>query len=95
MKKQLFIWLISQSENDSYESYDSFVVSAYTYDEAVRMYPSGGAIWNEESEEWKNSEHGFSEYAWTHIKNVQAKVIGIAYGSIEPYEVIAASFNAG
>lgn len=82
------IYLLSQDENDGYDTHDAIVVYAISEAEAKRMNPSGkmdkfcGDNWD--ASEWASS-----------ADNVTAKYLGKADGEVTLPGVILASFNAG
>lgn len=97
------LWLISQSENNSYDSYDSAVVTAETEEEARVTNPGGeGATiyrWSDKHQSWMhpNGEPQgglYGDRAWTHPQYVSVEYLGDAKDGTPP-SVICASFNAG
>lgn len=81
MNKVLKLWLINQSVNNGYDTFDSAVVAAYTEDEARQINPDGS--WGELWSGWcKTPEQVTVEY------------LGIATQSMEP-GIVLSSFNAG
>ncbi len=78
------IYLISQSENNNYDTYDSAVVIAESEDKAKIMHPSGKMDWDGKS----------AYYSWADSSNVAVKLIGNANDD-EESAIICASFNAG
>jgi hypothetical protein len=96
------LYLLSQTENVGYDTYDSCVVAASDPEEAVRTGPDEYAKWDEEEQKFyddygngKKQYHNgrFSTWA-SHIKNIQVRHLGKAVeGTEEGY--ILASFNAG
>ena len=73
------IWLVSQTVNSGYDTYDSMVVCAATSDEARHMKPS--------------PENCYSNL-WAAPEDVQVEYIGEANPNSEQ-RIICASFNAG
>ena len=85
------LWLLSQNENNGYDTYDSCVVAAETESDAVRIHPysrwlqeGDGLLWEDEFPTWAKTP-----------QTVKAKYIGEAAEGITAGEVICASFNAG
>jgi hypothetical protein len=77
------IYLLSQTENNEYDSYDSCVVCAENEDDAKTIAPDGGYY-----PKW-------SKYNWvTSPDLVQCKEIGIANDD-QVRGIICASYNAG
>jgi len=80
------LYLISQTVNNGYDTYDSAVVCAPDEETARRMDPGGegGAMVNPED-----------NYCWTNdLANVKVDYIGKAKpGTLQ--HVVCASFNAG
>jgi hypothetical protein len=80
------LYLISQSENSDYDTYDSAVVAAETEELARNTRPNGEI--NRPSENWP------TDYSWTSPENVRVELIGKAKEGTE-VGVICFSFNAG
>lgn len=79
------LYLITQSENEGYDTYDSAVVAAKTARAAKRIHPA----WGLSRDAWEIS----STWA-SHPDKVEAKFLGRA--SVGTREgLILASFNAG
>lgn len=77
---RLKLWLISQSENTGYDSFDSAVVAAYTEEEAKQINPDG---------KWSTN------FAWCSSPDeVHVEYLGIATEGVEP-GIVLSSFNAG
>lgn len=77
------LWLISQTMNDDYDTYDSAVVAAETEDEARLIQPSEYEKWGEKYSSWCEKP-----------EQVTVKLIGDAIPETVA-GVICASFNAG
>lgn len=99
-KPALSFYLLTQTENEGYDTYDSCVVCAESEDEAKRIFPDEYCIWNESKcgWVWKNpvdhdAECRVTDWA-TRLESVHCKLIGTAAQGIEKGVVIA-SFNAG
>jgi hypothetical protein len=90
----MILYLISQTANTGYDTYDSAVVAAETPDEAIRIHPSGGMTWDEKREGWAWGGTAAYDGAWTRPDLVSCRQIGIADPGTGP-GVICASFNAG
>jgi hypothetical protein len=78
------LYKISQTVNDSYDSYDSAVIAAETEEEARRIHPTGelqGVEWDK----W---------HTWAKLDQIKVELIGTAAPGIAK-GVIVASFNAG
>ena len=77
------LYLLSQNQNDGYDTYDSVVVAAETEDEARLIHP-GGNEWDSECGcRWAKSPAA-----------VSVELIGVAVDGTKP-GVVLASFNAG
>ena len=84
------LYLISQDQNDDYDTYDSAVVAAATEEDARNTFPGPfpPECWlDSDSESWCYD-------CWTEPKNVTVKLIGTAADELEA-GVVCASFNAG
>ena len=79
------LYLISQSENGGYDTYDSAVVAAPDEETARQMHPSNGdsVKWGDRFGKWAYSPDG-----------VKVEHIGTAVDGT-PQGVICSSFNAG
>jgi hypothetical protein len=95
MERKMNIYLITDDTNDmSYEYYDSAVVIAETETEAQKIHPNGSAVVGD-----INNRHNFDSDSWTNNPyDVKVKYLG----RLEPYlikefpkKIICASFNAG
>ena len=80
------LYLISQSENTGYDTYDSAIVAALNETTAKGIHPSG------EQSYWDDN-HGWAGWA-SRPEMVQAKYIGEAAPWIKQ-GVVLASYNAG
>jgi hypothetical protein len=76
---QMKLYLLSQGENNGYDTYDSMVVAAESEDAARQMHPGNEWGWNV----WANSP-----------EQVDVEYLGEAAPESEA-GVICASFNAG
>lgn len=77
------LWLISQSANGGYDTYDSAVVVADTAEAAQRIHPNGT----------ENPEKQPMFTSWASPRNVSAEYLGPT--DLPAGEVVCASFNAG
>ncbi len=82
------LFLISQDERHSYDTYDSAVVCAETHSDARHIHPSERDVALGKDGKW-------DDYSWASIpENVQCKYLGQARRRSKR-GVICASFNAG
>ena len=96
------LWLISQSKNNDYDTYDSAVVAAETEEQARRTHPdnkgSCDKVWDDSLGAWRHKDSPEAGWGvgrtWTEPHHVAIKYIGEAAEGTEP-GVICASFNAG
>ena len=77
------LYLISQSENDGYDTYDSAVVAAESEEEAVQIHPGPSPKWGQGYSNWASSP-----------EKVKCELIGVAIEGTEAGELLS-SFNAG
>lgn len=79
------IYLLSQTDTDEYDTYDSCVVAAPSDNEAKDIHPSGNdARWEDKHFlDWAKSPDRVT------VKLIGTAVVGTEYG------VICASYNAG
>lgn len=90
------LWLISQTENNWYDTYDSAVVAAETEEEARLTYPDGDRVWSGERWVYKTLDGrtlDIGHTCWTHPCNVSVRFLADGYEG--EAGVILASFNAG
>jgi len=77
------LYLISQTENRDWDTYDSTVVAAPSEEAAKTMHPNGGFVSETNYSGWVKSP-----------ESVSCQLIGIASDGT-PQKVICTSFNAG
>jgi hypothetical protein len=95
------LWLISQSVNNDWDSFDSAVVAAETEQEArfihPEHYPSHDKIrWNGSKWFWYLNDGRVLDYrsgSWTSPDNVSVEFLADGYDG--PSGTVLASFNAG
>lgn len=81
------LYLISQDEHNSYDTYDAAIVCADNEDEARKINPSGGG--------WKDPNLHSYMYSWaSKPANVKVTLIGKAEDHMHK-GIVLASFNAG
>ncbi len=80
----MYLWLISQNENNGYDTYDSAVVVAANIMEAKKTLPGGGS-WSRRHSHWAS---------WASSPD---KVTAVALGRADDPtpRVVCASYNAG
>lgn len=78
---RVYLYLISQSVNNNYDTYNSAIVAATTKAEARKLHPSGALL--------------VDTHSWADIKSVKVKLIGTATKGVKANQVLCASFNAG
>lgn len=96
------LWVISQTANDGYDTYDSAVVAAETEDDAKLIHPNGGLVWGghtdyagENFTGWgRSGDYCRVSSGWTDPESVSARYIGEAAPGTKR-GVILGSFNAG
>lgn len=82
--KPFFLYLLSQEENNDYDTYDSCIVVAESEEAARMIRPCGGEF----------GDGSWSSWA-TKPKNVKVRYVGIASKELKSGSVILSSFNAG
>ena len=95
--ENLKLWLISQTENGSYNTFDSAVVAADTAEQARLIHPGGGGVdyWAYHIDKDNSPEFFATDWA-TKPENVTVKLIGVANPfEVTNGEVVCSSFNAG
>jgi hypothetical protein len=97
----LKLWLISQSANDGYDTYDSAVVVAADAEEARRVHPSPYRKWIDDVLHFAYSDGSTTKETtisncWAEsLDQIEVEAIGIAAPGLSDGTVICASFNAG
>jgi hypothetical protein len=99
------LFLISQSENTGYDTYDSVVVVATNIEEARRIHPDSWSdvVFDPDRDKWMQPQWGTNElkvyqgYSWaSHPSHVRVEYLGEAAESVGLTKpIICASFNAG
>jgi hypothetical protein len=79
------LYLISQTVNNDYDTYDSAVVCAENEEDAKMIHPGGEEGW---------SSHRKFYNPWCAVEEVRCKLIGSAMDDQER-GVVCASFNGG
>ena len=94
------LFLIEQSENAGYDTYNSAVVYAYTEEQAQQMHPRNGVTWDEIKDAYLET-YGNIETAilifynsWAKPENVKVTYLGLTTNTKIKPGVICASFNA-
>ena len=77
------LYLISQTENNGWDTYDSAVVAAPSEEIAKTMHPNGSFVFEDNYPNWAKSP-----------ESVSCQLIGVAVDGT-PQGVFCASFNAG
>ena len=89
------IYLLSQSKNTGYDTWDSCVVIAKDEDEARMTHPYYRYFTDDPNDEYNNWDGIDISYdAWCNAKYVSVELIGTAADGMER-QVVCSSFNAG
>ena len=80
------LYLISQDQNDDYDTYNSAVVAAPDEQTAKNINPGGGSVFIN----WKSKNYGWCRG----VEHVHVEYIGEAAPDVE-LGVVLASFKAG
>ena len=94
----LYLWKISQSVNDGYDTYDSAVVVAECEEEARMIHPGGDAYNGPGSGPWWKEEplvRSYSSWADTLEQVTAVKLVSIHTPDYPAGTIVVASFNAG
>jgi hypothetical protein len=93
------LYLLTQTQNKGYDTYDSCVVVGARPEEARRVHPRGDRVWDGGA--WVYEDGNRVEYwvaytgSWVRdIEAVTVTYLGVADASLKP-GVVCASFNAG
>lgn len=95
------LYLISQTVNQHYDTFEAAVVVAANEHDAARIHPARSMSWghniswDDEREEWTSSSAVARGDYWADVSDVQVRLIGQADASLEPGAVVCASFRAG
>lgn len=76
------LYLISQTENHNYDTYDAAVVRAESEEDARSIHPNSAFPWSDDLEDWASSPS-------------KVKVVLLAENVDGVRGVVLASFNAG
>lgn len=91
------LYLLTQTRNRGYDTYDSCVVCAPDREAARHMHPKGDE-YTYERDSWgkrgTSSGYWFEDRSWAPPENVVVVELGVANPSLGP-GVVRASFNAG
>ena len=100
------LYLLTQTENTGYDTYDSCVVIANTEEEAKLIHP-GSLIYYPVANQWFWRDSGYKEYlnegyysndSWCkYPEQVTVTYLGEFKGNLEDYpsKIVCVSFNAG
>jgi hypothetical protein len=100
---KLFLWKLSQDENNDYETYDSAVVVATDPMSASRIHPAqysdtGEAIFRFDKVDdcWRriDGDH-IMDGGWARPNDIKVTCIGEASSWLGPGAIICSSYNAG
>lgn len=100
------LWLVSQSENTNYDTYDSFVVASMD-EETARLYYAPS--YNQFADKYIEDKNGWVNYGGTYVTkanypysswapsvyHVDVKYVGEASSELQEGEIVCTSFNAG
>lgn len=94
--KKLFLFKISQTVNNDWDTYDSAVVVAETPEAAKTIHPDGltSAIVKNGKFVNKAGDEVFTG-TWAHPEKISVQLLGVADGSLTNRQIICASFHAG
>lgn len=92
------LYLLEQSVNDYYDTYDSCVVCAKDEESARIISPDKYRKWHD-GKFWfqyaDGSEREARRGSWCSPSDVKVKLIGVADASIQEGSVVCSSYNAG
>jgi hypothetical protein len=94
------LYLLTQTVNNNYDTFDSAVVAAETEKEALRIHPRNDREYSSLVHDWYREGTGGERYydgkysAWAPIDKVEVTHLGTAKPGTKK-GVICASFNAG
>lgn len=87
----MYLYLVKQDPRYVFDSYDSFIVAAESFDEAINTHPSGvGTL-----QFYPDGSKRNTNYAWPFdVDDIQCTLIGVASPEIKA-GILCSSFNAG
>ena len=85
--RPLYLYRVSQDENRNWDTFDSFVVAAYSSSYARKLAPR----WDHDS----IAEPVGAVVSDNWAKTVRVELVGTAAVGIKPGQVICSSYNAG
>lgn len=88
------LYLLSQTVQRGYDTYDSCVVAAETEEKAKQIHPDGGSLSFHEKD-YPRTFHGTWAEKASDVKAIYLGEEGYIDENIPNYPVICASFNAG
>ena len=95
------LWLISQSRNNGWDTYDSAVVAAETEAEARHIHPQSDVFWKKEPLKpgWfinglYGATYGYDDTSWVLPVDVTVEYLGTTEREL-PSPVVCSSFNRG
>lgn len=90
------LYLLTQSENTGYDTFDSCVVAAPDEATARTIHPRNDIRWDGRGWLYSDGDYGYaSEYGWAFTpEGVTVEHIGVTVAD-RPVGVVCASFNAG
>lgn len=86
------LWLISQTINNDYDTYDSAVVRAETAEQAQKIHPDEKNEGSPPDYKWWEGDTSWNSWAYT-LNDVKVVELGLSLDSTPG--VVCASFNAG
>jgi len=101
---KLFLWKLSQDENDDYETYDSAVVVSTDPVRASMVHPARFSDtrevmfkFDQVSDVWRCTTYGESgdNGSWCRPNDVKAVCVGEAASFLNDGDVVCSSYNAG
>ena len=101
---KLFLWKLSQDENNDYETYDSAIVVAIGPVSASMVHPARFSDTKEvmfefdrESDCWRHTFDGApgDNNSWCRPNDVKVVCVGEAASFLKDGDVVCASYNAG
>ena len=100
---KLYLWKLSQDENNDYDTFDSAVVVALDPVSASMVHPSrysdtGEAIFAFDSVDdcWRRIDGGYGDNGgWARPNDVKVVCVGEAASFLNDGDVVCSSYNAG
>lgn len=91
--KIVYLYLLTQNQNNDWDTYDAMIVAAESEEEARKIHPDRNIFDNDDEKAWKFYKDSYSTWA-NNSDHVKVKLLGMAHSGVEK-GIILKSFGAG